>query len=348
MKTVSPLVATGPDEAAAEREVPEAAPHLISVVVPVYQGERTLGPLVAEIAGLTHPQRSPQGHLFRVGEVILVHDGAIDRSDYVMEALADRYAFVKLIWLARNFGQHPATLAGIASTTSEWVITIDEDGDQNPSDIGRFLDRALEEGAQLVYALPTNAPPHGWLRNLMSSLTKRLLVYVFVSNAAIGRFHSFRMIHGEIARSLAAYCGHNIYLDVALSWVVAHSTHCPVQLRGDHQRNSGYNYRRLASHFWRLVLTSGTKPLRVMSFFGLAALLAGLVMSVFVFWEWLSGNIPIQGWTSLAIMVCMFGGGILFSLGVIAEYLGMVLSSAVGKPLYVVVSRPQRKKGLAS
>jgi polyisoprenyl-phosphate glycosyltransferase len=328
--------------------VPETDPgaaatvHDVSVVVPVYQGELTLAPLTAEIEPLTRVQQTPAGRKFRVAEVVLVHDGATDNSDAVMESLADRYPFVKLIWLARNFGQHAATLAGAASSTSSWVVTMDEDGEQNPADLGRFLDKALDTGSQLVYAMPENAPSHGRLRNLMSALTKRFLIYVFVSNAAVARFHSFRLIDGEIARSLAAYCGHNVYLDVALSWVVARTAHCPVVLRNPQRRGSGYSYRRLASHFWRLVLTAGTRPLRVVSLLGVGSILFGAAFSVHALWGWLHGNVAIQGWTTLAILLCFFSGGILFSLGVVAEYLGMALSTILGRPLYVVVSRPRR------
>jgi glycosyltransferase involved in cell wall biosynthesis len=313
-------------------------------VIPVYQGEFTLEPLLAEIEPLTHPQRTPRGQAFRVSEVILVHDGAKDNSDVIMENLAGRYPFVKLIWLARNFGQHPATLAGAASTTAEWVVTIDEDGRQNPADIGKFLDQAFETGAQLVYAAPTNARPHGRLRNLMSSFVKGFLIFLFVSNRAIRRFNSFRLVNGEIARSLAAYCGHNVYLDVALSWVVDRSAYCSVQLRAESGTRSGYSFRRLVSHFLRLMLTAGMRPLRFISLLGLMAILVAMGISLFALWEWLTGQVPVQGWTSLMIVLCFFAGCILFSLGVIAEYLGMVLSMAVGRPLYLVVSRPNRKR----
>ncbi|HSE96278.1 MAG TPA: glycosyltransferase, partial [Methylomirabilota bacterium] len=81
----------------------------ISVVVPVYQGARTLERMVAELEPLTSPMETPRGEAFQVAEVILVHDGAIDDSHVVMEALAARHPFVTLVWLSRNFGQHPAT-----------------------------------------------------------------------------------------------------------------------------------------------------------------------------------------------------------------------------------------------
>ena len=316
--------------------------HRISIVVPVYRGEHTLTELIAEIVPLTHAQRTSAGNLFQVGEVILVHDGAVDRSDLVMEALAERHPFIRLIWLSRNFGQHPATLAGMAATTGEWVVTVDEDGQQNPQDIGKFLDRALQTGSQLIYAQPATPPPHGRFRNALSDLAKWVFVHC-LGHAALGRFNSFRMIQGEIARSLAAYCGPNIYLDVALSWMVARSAQCEVVLRRGSGRPSGYTFTKLSKHFLRLVLTSGTQPLRFISVLGLAAIVLSAGISGYVFWEKVTGQIEVQGWASLIIVICFFSGCILCSLGIIAEYLGTLLTTSMGKPLYVVVPRASRR-----
>jgi polyisoprenyl-phosphate glycosyltransferase len=311
----------------------------ISVVVPVYQGERTLDALTAELEPQTRPQESPGGHWYQVIEVIMVHDGARDASDVVMQSLAARNPFVVPIWLSRNYGQHPATLAGIAHSTGEWVATLDEDGQQNPRDLGRFLDRAIESGAQLVYGRPTNAPPHGALRNALSATAKWVFVKV-LGFRVIGQFNSFRLIDGEIARSLSAFCSHGVYLDVALAWVVSRSVHCPAELREERGRPSGYNYRKLVSHFWRLVLTSGTQPLRLVAVGGLFSILMGMVLIIYVLFSKLTNQVPIPGWTSLVVVVSIFSGAILFSLGIVAEYLGVVVKMALGKPTYLTVSRP--------
>ncbi|MBV9122538.1 MAG: glycosyltransferase, partial [Planctomycetes bacterium] len=291
---------------------------------------------------LTQPQDSPGGNPFQVAEVILVHDGAADRSDRVMEGLAERYPFVRLVWLARNFGQHPATLAGMACTTSDWVVTMDEDGQHDPKDIGKLLDRAVATGTQLVYARPRNKPPHGRARNAFSKLAKLLFVHL-LGHDNLGQFNSFRLVHGEIARSLAAYSGPNIYLDVALSWVVAAGTQCEVVLRRESDRASGYTYRKLLKHFLRLLLTTGTKPLRLISLMGLASVALSLIISAYAAWAKLSTQTRVEGWTSLTILICFFSGCILSALGVIAEYLGATLLMTMGKPLYVVVTRPVRR-----
>ena len=313
----------------------------VSIAVPVYQGERTLKALIDELETLTRGGVSPAGHRFRVIEVLMVHDGAKDGSDSVMESLSARYPFVIPIWLSRNYGQHAATLAGIASSTGEWVVTLDEDGQQDPRDIGRFLDEAIGTDSRLVYARPTNAPPHGALRNALSALTKWGFVKI-LGFRALGQFNSFRLIDGEIARSLSAFCSHGVYLDVALSWVVSRSAHCPVQLREERERPSGYNYSKLISHFWRLVLTSGTQPLRLVAFGGLGSILMGIVLIVYALFGKLTGRVEIPGWTSLFVVVSVFSGAILFSLGIVAEYLGVVVKMALGKPTYLTVSRPCR------
>lgn len=326
-------------QSAGEAAPDEAALHEIAVVVPVYRGERTLEVLISEIEPLTTSQPTPAGHRFRVSEVLLVHDGAADDSAGVMQSLAAHRPFVRPLWLSRNFGQHPATLAGMASTVADWVATLDEDGQQDPCDIAKLLDEALAHGAQLVYARPTNEPPHGWLRNRASALVKWLFVRA-LGNRQLGAFNSFRLIEGEIARGVAAYCGANVYLDVALSWVVTGARHCPVELRREGGRPSGYSSHRLIGHFWQLVLTSGTRPLRLIALLGFFAIVLAFAITAFVLWGRLHHQVPVQGWTSMIIVVCFFAGLILVSLGIIAEYLGVAVSMAMGKPPYLIVSRP--------
>jgi undecaprenyl-phosphate 4-deoxy-4-formamido-L-arabinose transferase len=327
--------------AAAGRDPASDEVHRLSIVVPVYQGERTLDVLLGEIEPLTAPRETPRGRRFQVAEVILVHDGAIDDSHAVMERLAARLPFVVLVWLSRNFGQHPATLAGMAATSADWVATLDEDGQQDPADLGSLLDAALDEEAPLVYAQPRNVAAHGVLRNTLSRVAKRLSVAI-VGNRQMAHFNSFRLVRGDIARSLAAYCGHGVYLDVALSWVVSRWTTGRVTLRPDRGRPSGYTLRTLLAHFGRLILTAGTRPLRLISVVGSLAILVGIALSAVMVWARLRHQIPVPGYTSLVVVICFFSGVILFSLGVIAEYLAVSLTTGMGRPLYITVSRPTR------
>jgi polyisoprenyl-phosphate glycosyltransferase len=319
---------------------PGPRPHRVSIVIPVYQGEHTLAALVQEIALLTVPTPTAGGRQFQVVELLLVNDHGPDRSDEVIRELAAAHDFIRPVWLSRNFGQHPATMAGMASSSGDWIVTMDEDGQHDPADIGDFLDVAVEQGSQLVYADPVNRPPHNALRNGSSRLAKWVFS-TFLTGKSDINFQSYRMVLGEIGRSVAAYAGSGVYLDVAMGWVAGPAAACPVRLRDEGGRPSGYSTRALLSHFVHLVLSSGTRALRLVSALGLLFAVGGIGYAIYLLVVHFTSSTTTQGWTSTMVAVLVSTGVILFSLGVIAEYVGVAVNMAMGKPLYLIVGDPK-------
>lgn len=313
--------------------------HLVSVVIPVYRGERHLPAVLADLDALTGTLTTPAGVPYRVAEVLMVHDCGPDGSARVMRELEEQYPVARSIWLSRNFGQHAATLAGMASAGGDWIVTLDEDGQHDPQFIAGMLDVALAEQSSVVYARPTNRPPHSALRNVTSRGAKRV-VKALSGGADASVFNSYRLILGEVGRSVAAYAGSGVYLDIALGWVAGQVTTAPVELRDEGERESGYSLRTLLSHFWRMVLTGGTRGLRMVSVLGVAFAFLGFLLAAFLVYRQLTAPAPVQGWTSLIVVVLICTGVILFSLGVIAEYVGVAVNMAMGKPLYLITQDP--------
>ncbi len=200
----------------------------VSVVIPVYSGAVTLPGVVKELKQLRSTQETPDGRDCRVDEVLLVWDRGIRGSEEVVRELAARDEWIRPVWLSSNFGQHPATLAGMTSSGGDWIVTMDEDGQHDPAYIGDLLDKAYRDRTQLVYASPMNRPPHGVLRNAASWLTKWLFVHILVSSDGPRAFNSYRLILGEAGRSVAAYTGAGVFLDVALFL----GCHQPLDLSG--------------------------------------------------------------------------------------------------------------------
>lgn len=314
--------------------------HTVSVVVPVYRGEQTIATLITELDQFSQPATTAGGASFVVDEIVLVHDHGPDRSDVVLKQLDRDYPQVRVVWLSRNFGQDAATIAGMAAARGEWIVTMDEDGQHNPEYLAAFLDTALAQRADLVYSKPTNTRPHGLLRNLTSRGAKLVLATVF-SFPDSTRFESYRLIRGDIGRQLAQVASTGVYLDVALTWVVDNTAQQPVVLRAEGRAQSGYNYRRLFSLFWKMVLCSGTRGLRLVSLLGLTLAVGGVVYAAVIVCQVLFGHGQNPaGWASTIIVLLLVGGAILFSLGLIAEYLGVALHVLVGKPLYLTVKSP--------
>ena len=101
--------------------------HDISVVIPVYQGVNSLRQLTSEVSKFVEVAVTPHGRKFRIAELILVDDCGPDKSSHVIRDLSNEFQWVRPVWLSRNYGQHAATLAGMAATSSRWIVSIDED-----------------------------------------------------------------------------------------------------------------------------------------------------------------------------------------------------------------------------
>ncbi len=323
------------------------AAHALSVVIPVYKGERSLPDLVNEIEPMTRTSATRGGLAYIVTEVILVHDNGPDSSDAIMRELQDAFPFISTIWLSRNYGQHAATLAGMSASRGEWIVTLDEDGQHDPAFIPDFLDTAIQDRASVVYAKPQNRAPHGRVRNAASRSAKRA-VSAIVGGRASQEFQSFRLVRGDIGRQLAGFAKSGVYLDIALSWVTDRVSTTAVTLRDEGERSSGYSYTSLFAHFWRMVLSSGTRGLRLVSILGVTLAVVGVVIAIYLIIARLTGSVEVEGWTSLAVITLMCSGAILVSLGIIAEYIGVTLNVAMGRPLYLVVEDPERAMPLAS
>jgi glycosyltransferase involved in cell wall biosynthesis len=313
--------------------------HSLSIVIPVYRGESTLETTVTEILQHSTPALTPGGAEFAVTEVVLVYDNGPDDSDCVVRLLTERFDIVRAVWLSRNFGQHAATMAGMASSSGDWVVTLDEDGQQDPADIALLLDAALDNRAQVVYGRPLNAAPHGPVRNLASRTAKSLVVRL--SGARRARdFNSYRLVLGSVARGVAAYAGPDVYLDVALSWVAGRYATAGTTLRGE-QRASGYSTRSLVSHFWRLVISSGTRALRLVSVAGVILGTVGVLFAIWIVIVKLLFGFASVGWASTVVILLLGFGAVLFALGVIAEFVGANVNMAMGKPPYFITSDPE-------
>src|SRR3546814_16594237 len=96
----------------------DSRPHAVSVVIPVYGGEKTLDQVVQEIKPLVSETLSPGGNNFRVEEVLLVFDHGPDDSAATIRRLSAQHEFVRPVWLSRTFGKHSATLAGMAARSA--------------------------------------------------------------------------------------------------------------------------------------------------------------------------------------------------------------------------------------
>jgi glycosyltransferase involved in cell wall biosynthesis len=314
----------------------------LSIVVPVYSGEDHLPDLCAEIAALRDSWAERFDGLV-VEEAIFVDDAAVDGSAAVLAELEQKYPWVHVVTLAKNFGQHPATMAGILHTSGDWVATLDEDLQHRPVAIESMLRRAVAEGHDVVYAQPSGEVHGSWRRDFLSR-TYKILLARLAGNPVIAGFNSFRVCRGGVARAASSVAGHETYLDVALTWFTDRFGFEPVAMVDERYRTSGrsgYSLRKLISHARRLLLSSHAKSIRTVAFVGIVAVVIAVVMAVRAIYLRLTDVAieAVRGWTSTFVTLLFFGGMTVFILVVMSEYLLNIVLHTQGKPTFFAVDR---------
>jgi len=305
----------------------QPGPH-VSVVVPVYGAGGALAELRARLtttlgdAGLSH-------------ELILVDDRGDEAAWPVITALAARFPEVVGLRLGRNFGQHAATLCGIAEASGHWIVTMDDDLEHPPEAIPALL-AAGDDSHPLVYgAFP--ARTHSEYRNLSSNLMRWALKKSFPDMNE--SYSSFRVIDRNLAMQLAAFQFHRPYIDGMLSWLTSSVRTVEVAHGERGHGRSGYTLGKLFSHAVNVFVTFSRLPLRFATYSGVGLALLSFASLLYIVYGKLSGQITSPGYASLMSVVLLTCAIQLILLGVVGEYVGRLMGVAHHKPVYVLVDR---------
>ncbi|NMD10532.1 MAG: glycosyltransferase family 2 protein, partial [Acidobacteria bacterium] len=140
----------------------------LSIIVPVFNEEKNLRPLHAEI-------KAAGDKLGRTYEIILVDDGSRDGSWDVLRSIQASDVRVRAIRLRKNFGQTAALSAGFDNARGRIIVTLDADLENDPADIGMLIDK-IEEGYDLVSGWRKDRwKKHFFTRRIPSLLANRLI-----------------------------------------------------------------------------------------------------------------------------------------------------------------------------
>lgn len=296
-----------------------------SVIIPVYNGEDT-------IVQLTERLIKVLPGLFDAYEIILVDDCSPDGSWNVVKKLQQTYpGIVRAFHLARNFGQHNATLCGIRAARYEICITMDDDLQHPPEELPRLVEE-YEKGYDVVYAVPKKLP-HSWWRNLGSKMTKIILGKIM--GIPIREIGAWRVFRTSLRDAFADYRGPEVYIDPLLSWGTKNFSHVYVEEDKREIGTSNYSFAKLVKASLLILTGYSTAPLRFASMLGFLFMLFGFAILIYVLVVFFSlGSTP--GFPFLASIISIFAGVQLFTLGIIGEYLARVYDRSSDRPPYVI------------
>jgi len=313
---------------AARKQLPIEEPlYSLSIVIPVYNGSQTIGQLVQHLSQI----RIDGGH-----EIVLVDDGSADNSVEVCSELVriSTDVPVTLVKLARNFGEHNAVMAGLYYASGAYIITMDDDLQNPPSEVEKLYICTRDSGKHVMYTY-YEEKKHSWHRNMGSKFAN------WTANLVLDKpnqmyLSSFRCMSALVVREITRYRGPFPYID----GLIFQTTNSVGSVQVEHlerkEGRSNYNFTRLLRLWLNIALNFSTIPLRLISFIGVVASTISLLFFADVIWEYFFVGINITGWTSMMATILFFSGAQLIMLGVVGEYVGRTYLTLSSKPQYVV------------
>lgn len=302
---------------------------LLSIVSPIYKGEKMIDELVYRIEASVSQISSDY-------EIILVNDNSPDNSWQKIKDLCIKDKRVKGVELSRNFGQHYAITAGLSFAKGEWVVVMDCDLQDNPDEIPNLFAKA-QEGWDIVYARRANRKDkpmkrlsstifhsvYDWLSGLHTD--KAIANYGIYKKCVIDEFNKMP----ECSRSFGSLISYLGFRTTAID--VKHSQ----RLEG----KSSYSLTKLLRLSYDVIISNSNKPLMMTVFMGFIMSLLSFLLAIYNIVAKLLGLILVSGYTSTVFSIWFVGGLILFVMGILGLYIGKIFDQVKGRQLFIVRSK---------
>jgi glycosyltransferase involved in cell wall biosynthesis len=307
---------------------------MVSVVVPVYNEEENVGPL---LEGLQAAMQA----LGRPYELIVVDDGSTDRTVACLRAEVARRPALRVVRLRANFGQSAALAAGFDLARGELVVTMDGDRQNDPADIGRLVDTLEREGHDVVSGWRIRRQDPFWSRRLPSSVANGLISWITGV-----RLHDYgcalKVYRRDILRDIQLYGEMHRFLPALARWVGASIGELPV---GHHPRRSGvskYGLGRTVRVLLDLLtvkflMSYGTRPIQIFGLLGLCVGGTGTLLAAVLSYQKLVQGVPLANRPILLLAVLLILLGAVFVVnGLQAEIQVRTYHESQRKPVYIV------------
>ena len=305
----------------------DSSKRTVTIVIPVFNGSPTITKLVTECIQSFEE--------FFDLEIVLINDCSEDNSYDVCLCIQERYpSTITFLSLSKNFGEHNAVMAGLHHSNGDFVVTLDDDGQNPPQEALNLINYAVKENLDVVYSYYPKKK-HNLVRNLCSWLNGK--VANLMLRKPVGLYlSSFRSMSRFTVQEIIKYDLPYPYVDGlilrSISKIGALETKHKSRISG----KSGYTFRKLLRLWLNMFTNFSVLPLRIASFLGFVFALLGMLIGVFTLYErFLNPNLPV-GWATIAVLCSILGGVQLMALGMIGEYLGRIFLGMNRQPQFIV------------
>ena len=303
----------------------EAIP-LLSIVSPVYKAEKIIPLLVERIENSVSKITADY-------ELLLVEDGGPDHSWKVIAGIAKTNSKIKGIKLSRNFGQHPAIMAGLSQAKGEWIVVMDCDLQDQPEEIEKLYAKALE-GFDIVLAKRRDRKD-SFLKKMTSSFFSKIYGY-FTDTKYDNEVANFGIYHKKVIQSILEIPDTIKFFPLFVKFVGYNSTSIIVEHAERAEGNTSYSFTKLLSLAFNTIISFSNKPLKLFVKFGLTISIISFLVGIYNLYLALTNQIEVLGYSSIIVSIWFLSGVIITTIGVTGIYVGKIFDQTKGRSPYII------------
>lgn len=298
----------------------------LSIIIPVYFNQDNLEPLYEDL------KEKVLGYLPEY-EIIMVDDGSMDDSWSVMKKIAKLDENIKIYKLSRNFGSHAAILAGLTQATGACAVIKAADL-QEPSEIILEMYESWKSGNRVVLAVREDRE-ESVIQKMFSQLYYELVRKLALSNMPPTGFDVF-LADRKVIEVLKLMDEKNSAITLQVLWS-GFKTDTIYYVRKKREiGKSKWTLKKKIKLVVDSIISFSFIPVRFMTFVGTVFFLVSIIWGIYVTISKLLGRIVTPGYTTLIILVLFSSGLIMFTLGILGEYLWRTLEASRNRPNYII------------
>jgi glycosyltransferase involved in cell wall biosynthesis len=287
----------------------------ISVVIPVYNSEKSLPILVTRVEQVLREMK-------RSFEIVLVDDCSSDGSWRVLKDLkAHHGGILRIAHLLRNCGQHNAVLCGLSLSRGEIVVTMDDDLQNPPEEIPKLIN-AVEQGYDLAIGA-YDSKKHSAVRNKSGDLIDRVNRTIFGLPKDF-QLTSFRAVRRVVVQNVCQMGGVFPYITSMLFSHTSRYINVPVRHEPRPFGKSNYNLKRSLLLASNLVFSYSDLPLKAMAILCGFAFLGSALFALYIIIYSIRSGTGVPGWASTIVVLSSLNSFILLSLLVFGMYISRI------------------------
>jgi undecaprenyl-phosphate 4-deoxy-4-formamido-L-arabinose transferase len=304
--------------------------NAISIVIPVFNSEKTIEPLVMSLI-----QEISQDHKI---EIILVNDCSTDQSEEKCSALFQKFPnFVKVLNLSKNVGEHNAVMAGLKIMDGDHVVIMDDDFQNPVSEVIKLIAFAQKSNFDVIYTF-YKTKKHSMLRNIGSRFNN-FVATIMLKKPKNLYLSSFKILNSFIAKEIIKYDLPYSYIDGLLLRATDNIGTLEVEHKSRSSNKSGYTFKKLFALWLNMFTNFSILPLRIAIIAGFIFSVIGFILGIQTIFEKIYNPELPAGYAAIITIFAIFSGIQLIAIGMVGEYIGRMFLSQNKKPQYTIRSK---------